>query len=134
MLRKNHPAPQKTLSEVKDEFKNWRSKRKSPRPMPEKLWRAAVSLCAHHSISQISRELIVDYSTLKKRVLNKKKNTVTKVNRPEFIELDFEPSTAISECLIEMEDSLGKKMRMHFQNKTDIEFVELVGAFFRKSS
>lgn len=102
--------------------------------MPEQLWQAAVSLCAHHSISQISRELIVDYSTLKKRVLNKKKNSVAVVSSPDFIELDFEPPRAISECLIEMEDSLGKKMRMHFKNETDFELLELVKAFFRKES
>jgi hypothetical protein len=134
MPQKNHPAPDQALSEVKEQFKKWRRTRTSPRPMPEKLWQAAVRLCTHHSISQISRELIVDYSTLKKRVLNKKKNTVTKVSRPDFIELDFGAPTAISECMIEMEDSLGAKMRMHLKNKTDFELLELVKAFWRKGS
>ena len=134
MPQNNHPSPSQTLSEVKDEFKKWRRTRQRPRPMPEKLWQAAVSLCAHHSISQISRELIVDYSTLKKRVLHKKKNKVTKVSRPDFIELDFGPATAMWECVIEMEDSLGAKMRMHVKNQTDLELLELVKAFWRKGS
>ena len=134
MPQKNHPAPSESLSEVKDEFKKWRRTRKRPRPMPEKLWQAAVSLCAHHSISQVSRELMLDYSALKRRTLIKKKNTVARISCPDFIELGFEPPTAISECHIEMEDRLGKKMRMHFKSKTDIELLELVTAFFRKSS
>lgn len=134
MPQKNYPAPNPTLSEVKEQFKNWRRTRKSPHPIPEKLWQAAVSLCAHHSISQISRELIVDYCTLKRRVSNKKPNTVSEVSRPDFIELDFGPPNAILEFIIEMEDSLGAKMRMHFKNKTDFELLELVKAFFRKGS
>ena len=134
MPQKNYPAPNQTLSEVKEQFKKWRRTRKSPRPMPEELWQAAVSLSANHSISQISRDLMLDYSTLKKRVQNRKKNRVAKISCPDFIELGFEPPTAISECLIEMEDSLGGKMRMHFKNKTDIELLELVKAFFRKGS
>jgi hypothetical protein len=134
MPQKNHPAPDQTLSEVKEQFKKWRRTRKSPRPMPQELWQAAVSLCAHHSISQISRELLLEYSALKKRVLNKKPNTVAKVSRPDFIELDFGSPTTIPECIIEMEDTLGAKMRMHLKNKTDFELLELVNAFWRKGS
>jgi hypothetical protein len=134
MFQKNHPAPKQTLGEVKEQFKKWRRTRKSPRPIPEKLWEAAVGLSAHHSISQISRELILDYCALKKRVLNKKKNTVTKMSRPDFIELDFNGPTTIWECIIEMEDTFGAKMRMHFKNKTDFQIIELVNAFWRKGS
>lgn len=134
MPQKNYPSPNPTLSEVKEQFNKWRRTRQSPRPMPEELWQAAVGLCAHYSISQISRELIVDYSTLKKRVSHKKKNTVTRVSRPDFIELDFAPPATIPEFVIEMEDSLGKKMRMHFKNKTDLDLAELVKVFWRKGS
>jgi len=72
MASKNYPTQRPSLSEVKEQFKTWRRTRKSPRPIPEKLWAAAVSLTANHSISQISKELVVDYSALKKRVLIKK--------------------------------------------------------------
>lgn len=134
MPQKNYPAPSQTLSEVKEQFKKWRRTRNRPRPMPEKLWQAAVSLSANHSISQISRDLIIDYSTLKKRVQNKKNPGVAKTSCPDFIELGFGPATAISECLIEMEDSLGAKMRIHIQNKTDIALLDLVKAFWRKGA
>lgn len=134
MPQKNYPTPNPTLSEVKEQFKKWRRTRQSPRPMPEELWQASVGLCAHHSISQISRELIIDYSTLKKRVSNKKKNTVTKVSHPDFIELDFGTATTLPECMIEMEDSLGAKMRIHFKNKTDLDLLEFVKVFWRKGS
>jgi hypothetical protein len=54
MASKNYPTPRPSLSEVKEQIKIWRRTRKSPRPIPEKLWRAAVSLTATHAISQIT--------------------------------------------------------------------------------
>jgi hypothetical protein len=132
MEPKNYPTPCPSLSEVKEQFKIWRRTRKSPRPIPEKLWTAAVSLTANHSISQISKELVVDYSALKKRVAIKKKDSAASMNPPGFIEVNLEPPAAISECIVEMQDILGAKMRMHFRGKTDFDLLELAKAFWRK--
>jgi len=132
MEPKNYPTPCPSLSEVKEQFKIWRRTRKSPRPIPEKLWAAAVCLTANHSISQISKELVVDYSALKKRVAIKKKDSAASMNPPGFIEVNLEPPAAISECIVEMQDILGAKMRMHFRGKTDFDLLELAKAFWRK--
>ena len=134
MSPKNYSIPRPSLSEVKEQFKIWRRTRKSPRPIPEKLWAAAVSLTAKHSVSQISKELVVDYSALKKRVLIKKKNTAAKMSPPGFIELNLEPPASVSECIVEMEDILGAKMRMHIRGKTDFDFLQLAKAFWSKRS
>jgi len=53
MPRKNPSTPDQLLGEVKEQFREWRRTRKSPRPMPEELWQAAVSLSANHSIRHI---------------------------------------------------------------------------------
>ena len=132
MEPKNYPSPRPTISEVKEHFKTWRKTRKSPRPIPEKLWAAAVSLTANHSISQIAKELFLDYSALKKRVLIKKKDSTARMNPPDFIELNLEPPAAVSECVVEMQDILGAKMRMHFRGKTDFDLLELAKAFWSK--
>ena len=132
MRQKKHPAPSQSLSEIKEQFKIWRRTRKSPRPIPEKLWAAAVSLTAKHSISQISKELVLDYSALKKRVPIKKKDSAAKMSPPGFIELNLEPPAAASECVVEMQDILGSKMRMHFRGKTDFDLLELAKAFWSK--
>ena len=130
MEAKKYPIPCPTISEVKKQFKIWRRTRKSPRPIPEKLWTAAISLSANHSISQISKELVVDYSRLKKRVLAKKKTKSAKMSPSGFIELNLEPPAAISECIVEMQDIVGAKMRMHFRGKTDFDLLELAKAFW----
>jgi len=132
MEPKNYPTPCPTISQVKEQFKIWRRTRKSPRPIPEKLWAAAVSLTANHSISKISKELVVDYSALKKRVFIKKKDSTASMNPTGFIEVNLEPPAAVSECIVEMQDILGAKMRMHFRGKTDFDLLELAKAFWRK--
>jgi hypothetical protein len=132
MASKNYSTPRPSLSEVKEQFKIWRRTRKSPRPIPDKLWQAAVSLTASHSISQISKELVLDYSTLKKRVLIKKKSTANKTSAPSFIELNLEPPATVSECMVEMQDRLGAQMRMHFRGKPDFDLLELAKVFWSK--
>ena len=132
MEPKNYPTPCPTISEVKEQFKIWRRTRKSPRLIPEKLWAAAVSLTANHCLSQISKELVVDYTALKKRVAIKKKDSAAKISPPGFIEVNLEPPAAVSECIVEMQDIGGAKMRMHFRGKTDFDLLELAKAFWRK--
>jgi hypothetical protein len=132
MAAKNSLVPRPSLSEVKAQFKNWRRTRKSPRPIPEQLWEAAVSLTAAHTVSQISKELVLDYSALKKRVLIKNKDAADKMSPPGFIELNLEPAAAVSECIVEMQDIGGAKLRMHFRGKTDFDLLELAKAFWRK--
>jgi len=132
MVPKNYPTPYLTISEVKEQFKIWRRTRKSPRPIPEQLWQAAVSLTTTHSISQISKELVLDYSALKKRVPIKKKDSAAKMSPPDFIELNLEPPASVSECKVEMQDNLGAKMRMHFRGKPDVDLLELAKAFWSK--
>ena len=134
MSRKNHPAPSQNLSEVKEQFKIWRRTRKNPRPIPEQLWAAAVGLTARHSISQISKELIIDYSTLKRRVQLKKKDGTASTNPPDFIELNLEPSAAVSECIVEMQDRLGSKLRMHFRGQPDVDLLQLAKLFLEKGA
>jgi hypothetical protein len=132
MASKNYSTPRPSLSEVKEQFKIWRRTRKSPRPIPDKLWQAAVSLTATHSISKISKELVLDYSTLKKRVPIKKKSTANKTSAPSFIELNLEPPATVSQCMVEMQNTLGAKMRMHFRGKPDFDLLELAKVFWSK--
>jgi hypothetical protein len=134
MPRKNHPAPSASLGEVKEQFKSWRRTRKSLRPIPEKLWAAAVNLTAYHSISQISKELVVDYSALKRRVRLKEKDAAASSSPPGFIEVNLEPPAAASECIVEMQDHLGLKMRVHFRGQTDVVLLELAKLFWTKGA
>ncbi len=91
-----------------------------------------MSLTATHSISQISKELVLDYNALERRVPTKKKDTATSISSPGFIELNLEPQAAVTECIVEMQDNIGAKMRMHIRGKTEFDPVQLAQAFWRK--
>jgi hypothetical protein len=134
MTLKKQRAPGRRLGEVKEQFKTWRKTRESLRPIPEQLWSAAVDLTAHHSISQISKELVVDYSALKRRVHLKKKDTAALTSPPDFIELNLEPPAAVSECMVEMQERQGSKLRMHFRGQTDVDLLELAKLFWTKGA
>ena len=132
MTQKKHAPLSQSLSQVKEQFKTWRQTRKSLRPIPAELWAAAAGLTAKYSISQISKELALDYTSLKNRVALKKKTSVAKMSPADFIEVSLEPPAVVSECIVEMQDRLGSKMRMHFRGKTDFDLLELAKAFWSK--
>ena len=133
MAPKTLSRPSLTLSEVKEQFTAWRRTRKSLHPIPPHLVEAALSLSNNHSTRQISEELLIDYEDLT-RVGPKKKKETKKVRPPTFIELEYESPAALSECVVEMEDGSGAKMRMHFRGKTDFDLLELGKAFWGKRS
>lgn len=132
MVQKNQTSSNPTLEEVQEKFKHWRRTRKSHRPIPKELWEAAVSLSADYSISQISKELILDYNALKRRVHTKKNDPVSKTQLSDFIELDFDKPAAVSQCIVEMNDRSGATMTMQWKGKADFDLLELVKIFWRK--
>lgn len=124
-------ARQPSLEAVNELIEAWRRDRKKRRPMPEELWEAAASLSEKYSLHQISKALGLNHTTLKKRV-HPDRAPVQKEQIPTFIELGMQPVPMIAECIIEMEDGAGAKMRMQFRGKTDFNLLELGKAFWRK--
>lgn len=94
-----HPP---SLEEVRERFDGWRRDRRSRDPIPEVLWKAAVSLTGARSINEVARYLHLNHTDLKTRA--------HRANRMAFIELN--PVTMINECAIEMEKPTGERMRI----------------------
>ena len=133
MTQKKFSTPYLTLSEVMERIEKWRKTPNTPRRIPEELWEAAASLSKDYSIHRISKALGVNYSSLKQRVLPERQDLPVSSEQPlTFIELGIEQPSSISECIVEMEDGSGAKMRMHFRGKTDFDLLELGKAFWRK--
>ena len=134
MLHENTPALPSPLESVQYQFEKWRETRKKRRePIPEKLWAAATGLCNQYSINQISRALHLNYMDLKKRIPGQKSVLKKKrLSSPCFIELDWQDHFPASECVIEMENGNGSKMRMSFKGRADLDLLELGKAFWAK--
>jgi hypothetical protein len=85
-------------------------------PIPKELWREAAELACAHGINRIARALRLDYYSLKQRAAA---TTRSGARAPEFVEFlpGGLPASPLSrpECLIEVEDGSGAKLRIHLQ-------------------
>lgn len=126
---------QPSLEDVQEQFTKWRATRQRRSRIPEKLWSAAVELTEQYSINKISKALQVNYSTLKnKAALHTQEKTTPIVPHPCFLELPLPQSPSQSECLIEMENRHGEKIRMHFSSESNLDLLVLWQNFWARRS
>lgn len=133
MNQKSIPTTKPTLEDVRHRFEQWRAIRKHRTPIPDSLWEEAVSLSAGHSIHKISKALRLGYTTLKRRMYaSRSGNLPEAVSSSAFVELDLRASMPDAECIVEMEDRYGSKMKMYIKGKTGLNPPELIKAFWGK--
>ncbi len=110
--RKHHDIPT-PLARGRTRFEAWRRTRAVGARIPQRLWSLAVKLADAHGLNRTASVLRLDYYTLKKRVesTNSQARSVT----PAFVELSPPPLATPRECVIEFEDPLGARMRVHLK-------------------
>lgn len=119
------------LEVVQKKFETWRASRTSRRQkIPDELWNAAKDLTQNHSINQIAKALRLNYTDLKKRICPKVEPPSVKSLPHSFIEFDINPPLTQPECIIEMEDRNGAKMKMAFRGQTNLPLIELSNTFW----
>ncbi len=153
MSHKNISVLTSPLEAVRCQFEHWRESRKNRRErIPEELWSAAIGLVNRYSVNQISLALRLNYNDVKKRIpaclhetLNREEAAFSKRKRlssADFVELDWQSGfssslsgckTQADECVIEMEDAYGSKMRMGLKGIANHDLLELGKAFWSKS-
>ncbi len=131
MLQPPSVATSITLETVKQQFKHWRASRNHRSRIPDELWEAAASLSGHYSIHYISRSLGVNHSALRDRIAARSMRENREIQTC-FIELPPPQSTPIAGCLVEMENTHGEKMRMHFTGEVSFDLLTLGQDFWRK--
>jgi hypothetical protein len=122
-----------SLEPVCQQFEHWRQTREKQCPIPEKLWQAAESLYPDYSLHQISKALGLNYSALKGRIDRKQPASIG-INTTEFIELKLDSPMQPCECLVEIKDPYGAKMKMHFKGDTGLDLLELGKIFLGRRS
>jgi hypothetical protein len=101
------------LLRAQRKIERWRERHRPRSPLPEELWREATELVGVHGVNRTARALRLDYYSLKKRVTAA---AAGDERAPQFVEVlpgglpDVRP-----QCLIELEDAGGAKMRIHLQ-------------------
>ena len=108
-----HSDSSTALGRSQRKFGQWRQRHRPGAPIPQELWRQAAELACRYGISRTARALRLDYYSLKKRVAAPARSGQ---RVPEFVEiLPGGMPGPRAECLIEVEDGSGGKMRIHLQ-------------------
>jgi len=123
---RNVPARLEGLSR---RFDRWRRTRKGRSRIPETLWASAVRAAGKYGLNPTARALRLDYYALKKRVeatgSMSDGNTVAR-----FIELAPPTSGGSRECILELEEPGGAKMRVHLKGVEAPDLVALSRSFW----
>jgi hypothetical protein len=109
----NFPA---ACSGVQRKLMHWRQRHRRGARISKELWREAAELASAYGINRTARALRLDYYSLQKHAAATARSGV---RTPEFVELlpGGLPTSPPSrpECLIEVEDPGGAKLRIHLQ-------------------
>lgn len=130
------PSPHPTLEEVQRQFNSWRKNRKHRTPIPPRLWNAAVSLAGRYSTHKISITLRLNYTQLRKRISPAGPAEKTAASPPSIPFANFVEYTVSTphkpECLIEMENRHGDKMRIFVSVESSLDLLSLGTSFWSR--
>ena len=119
------------LDRTRRRFDRWRRTRKSRSPIPEPLWASAVKAAGAYGLHRTARVLGLDYYALKKRVEGAASRGVSEGQASAtFLELASAASTCSPECILELEDPSGAKMRVHLKGVEAPDLTALSRSFW----
>ncbi len=102
------------LSDVRSQFERWRQSRPRGTRIPDALWRAAVEAAGEHGVSKAAQELGLDYYGLKKRLESTRELSESEpAAGGGFLEIPLLASAP--ECVLEMEDAHGARLRIELK-------------------
>ena len=121
------------LEGVRQRFEKWRRTRKVRSPIPETLWASAVKMADKYGLHRTAKTLRVNYYSLKKRVEGEVSAGSNSEGDPgtTFFELTPPLAAGSCECTLELEDSGGAKMRVHFKGVATPDLAALSRSFWR---
>jgi hypothetical protein len=122
-------------SRVQRKLAHWRQRHRLGARIPEGLWHEAAELAHAHGVHRIARALRLNYYALQKRAAVA---AGSGTGAREFVELlpGVLPVSPLSrpECLIEVEDGGGAKLRIHLQGGEFPDVAALTRGFRERGS
>jgi hypothetical protein len=117
------------LEQAQQLFANWRKNKTGRLRIPDNLWQAAADL--YHTqgmtIHKIARSLRLNHTTFKDRIGNRSHPAEIHppANEESSMFIKVAPPPECSDCVIEMENKAGLKMRMCFRGRADPAVINL---------
>ena len=122
-----------SLEQIEQRFRHWRENRKRGEHIPASLWAAAVGLAKEHGPQRIVRALRVDDDRLKKRLEHAGGAARAGKVDTRFVELFAAPASTAAgmrECVVELENARGAKMRVELNGHGVAGLAGLCNAFW----
>jgi hypothetical protein len=137
-MAKIGPAPGhgESLEQVGERFRHWRGTRVRGEHIPPDLWAAAVVMAKEHGLHRIAHELRVDHDGLKRRLEHASGVARVGTLDTHFVELFAAPAATtagLRECVVELENARGAKMRVELNGKGLAGLAGLCSAFWSTS-
>lgn len=122
-----------SLEQTARRFKRWREGRKRGEHIPQVLWAAAVGLAQAHGVQRIAHELHLDLDRLNRRVQRGAGALASGNADMQFVEM-FAPTVlaaqGVHECVLELENARGAKMRVELAGSGLAALAGLCSAFW----
>ena len=110
------PISRDRLDAVRRRLDAWRRTRCGHERIPDRLWTAAVQMAGVYGLCTTARTLRLDYVALKRHVESARRQGPP---GPEpamsFVEVLPSERTSVPECILELENPSGAKMRVHLK-------------------
>lgn len=115
------------LEHARQRFERWREVRgEGPPRIPESLWAVAAKAARRFGVHQTSRALRLDYVVLKRHVeAEPAQSSSQEEARPSFVELVPAGSGNGTECVLELEDPSGVRIRIELKGVARPDLVAL---------
>jgi hypothetical protein len=119
------------LDEARRRFERWREVRTGRARIPEALWAIAVGVAREHGLNQTAGALRLNYYGLKKRVDSGVSEAKAAEAGSRFVELIApRPAIGICECVLELENAHGAKMRIQLKGGDAAEWARLTSVLW----
>lgn len=120
------------IHRLQERFGRWRAnKGAGPKPIPPKLWEAAIKLCGTYGVSRVSRWLRLHYTTLNER-LGRRCAPRSVRPQPRFVEWRLPagglPGSSSAEYVMEIPSPGDAAQRIHVRGASISEVAALARA------
>ena len=109
---KHTPAIPEQMEQVGQQLESWRRSHARRTRLPKTLWASAAGLARQYGLWRTAQALRLDYASLKARVESGRGRKRSKAVAA-FVEVAA--AVGCCECVVELENRRGGKMRMHLK-------------------
>jgi hypothetical protein len=135
MRSKQSPPRSSHFKSVQKQFEVWRKTRAQRSPIPEPLWKSAVSLAQDHNLYKVSKALRLNYAALKQRVHDASIVAPSSHSgHPHFVELEVSTSSFSAHPILEMARPDGTILKLHLPGLGTKEQFHLAHALWSEGS